>query len=638
MSYPHYFSWHIDTTAVLQGEFNLLLVCLSYLVAVIAGFSALSFIQFSKHATHKKTLLTGAGGVTLGLGIWSMHFVAMLAFSLPFDVLYRVDVTLFSILPSILGSTGFLYLIGRGKPSRIAILMIALLLTISIGAMHFIGMYAMSMPAVMTHDPKIYVIAIAVSWGLAVFTILIQQRRIRITANVAHSHILLSGLLFGFSVASMHYLGMKATYFLPAPNLNPQGIGESSLSWFAVSFIVALMLVLMIVLLYQSKVAGLKSVAMLHQQRVVDTVDSMQDGFLLCDNHGEVLLFNKRFADTFEKSLPIALSVGDNIFDFYNVMAEHLLCFSDGAERRAFIAAVNDTGEDEQRLKIKSTSNQWWLFRKNKSATNMVIQTFTDITEQVQKEEELLESRKMASLGGLVAGVAHELNTPLGVGITALSSIKDILDDIQASVKNGRVRKNELDQSLQTIEALEKLAEGNLNVMARIIQQFKFLSIDQTVERVRLFSLNDLVTDIVAARSQETAAKNVVVDTKNHDNVTLFSFQKALVEVFNTLICNSLEHGFTDCDSGKISIETRLQRNYVVIDYVDSGVGVDPTIENRIFEPFVTTRRKDGQVGLGLHIAYNLITQKLKGSIKLAEKSHATVTRFVITIPVDISA
>ncbi len=637
MEHQHYFSWNIDASLALHGEYNLLLVYFSYLVASIAGFCALSILGFARHNESKRALLTIVGGITLGLGIWGMHFVGMLALTLPVKVYYDLTTTFASIVPAVAGSFVFLYLLSKEKPNVPTILFIGLVLASSIAAMHFIGMSAMSMPAHMTHDPVKYGFAIAVSWVLAVVTILVQQKRVGFLNQLHKVHIVTSGLLFGFSVANMHYLAMNATFFFPFPGAETSGISNDALSLFAVGFIVVLMATMIIVLFIQNKIGGLKQTATEHQQRVIDTVDNMQDGFVLCDDSGEILLVNQRFSDIFMTPFDPLVTVGDKIESLYKNLVDTFFVFATPIDKADFIALVNDKSEKSLQTKVQCKDDTWWLYRKNRTAANMIIQTWSDITEQVTKEAELLEVRKMASMGGLVAGVAHELNTPLGVGITALSSIKDILEDIQLSVREGKVRKTQLDESLSTIEELEKLAESNMNVMAKIIQQFKFLSVDQTVEKASLFSMNSAVEDIRNARKEELQNQGITFCLDIQENITLFSFQKGFIEVINSLINNAIEHAFDGQPEPSISLVASIRENSVVMTFSDNGMGIDASIAHQIFEPFVTTKRRNGQVGLGLHIAYNLITQKLKGKIKLLDTSTSSKTAFQIDIPIDIS-
>ncbi|GEA13555.1 MHYT domain-containing protein [Alteromonas sp. KUL49] len=394
MEHQHYFSWSIDASLALHGEYNLLLVYVSYLVASIAGFCALSILGFARKNERNRGTLTIIGGVTLGLGIWGMHFVGMLALTLPVVVYYDLTTTLFSIVPAVFGSIVFLYLLSRQKPNLPTILFIGLVLATSIAAMHFIGMAAMSMQAHMTHDPIQYGFAIAVSWGLGVLTILVQQKRVGFLNQLRKIHILTSGLLFGFSVANMHYLAMNATYFFPFPTSQLAGISNDVLSLVAVGFIVILMITLMVVLYLQNKIGGLQQAATEQQQRVVDTVDNMQDGFVLCDAHGEILLVNQRFSDTFITPYSPLVKVGDNIDKLYQDLVSGLFTFVSPVDKAEFVTIVNDMSDKSTQIKVRDINGYWWLFRKNRTAANMIIQTWSDITDQVTKEAELLEVKK----------------------------------------------------------------------------------------------------------------------------------------------------------------------------------------------------------------------------------------------------
>jgi len=649
----HSLQWDMNLELALTGEYNMLVVFLSYAVAVLAGFCAFQITNFIQLNNSKRIPLLIMGGTVLGCGVWSMHFTAMLAFKLPVAVLYNPQITMLSVLPAIAASIVFLNNLSRKNISLQRVIVTGLMLSAGIATMHFIGMSAMSMSAYMSHDPMMSLFAVLASWGLAILTILIQIKRIKFGNIGRNLHLLISALSFGFAAATMHYLAMYSTYFFADNTIVGSGFNSKLLTNSLIVFAVLLMAFLMLILFYHNKISILIKLASSHHQRVIETIDNMQDGFMLSDDNGNILLINKKIQQNFLLNTASDIFINDDVNSFYTRLAKENFHFSTPTGTQELLEIVNSKSSLFGSFKVMDNTGNWWQLRQNRTSADTIIQTWTNISEQIAQEnelvlakntaldtlqelretqDELLEAKKMASLGGLISGVAHELNTPLGIGITSSSSIREHIEMIQAQVADGSIQKTVLESSLDTIVQFEALTTKNLNRMAKLIQQFKYISIDQDIEQSNEFPFSNIRNNIIKMWQKVLVDNQLSLVISGGENFSIVSFENTIIQVLSSLISNSVDHAYEDNQAGEIEIIATLERGRLQLLYRDNGRGIDQAIVNQIFEPFVTTKRHEGGVGLGLHITYNLVCQKLKGKITLVETPSGT--SFLIDIPI----
>jgi len=232
-------------------------------------------------------------------------------------------------------------------------------------------------------------------------------------------------------------------------------------------------------------------------------------------------------------------------------------------------------------------------------------------------QHKLVESEKMAALGGLVVGVAHELNTPIGISFTSASHLKDMLDNLQNAVAAQSLNKNTFNKYIENSQEAMALLLTNMNRASELISRFKRISVDQIQDDIALVDLEKILNDILAMHTQKIHACNVAICLKCPNDYKLNSYPMLIVQVLSSLIENALLHAFGPGDThGLITITvTRKQAGYL-LRFEDNGQGINEADLNKIFEPFFTTRRSSGGGGLGLHIAYNLVTNKLNGTIE----------------------
>lgn len=255
------------------------------------------------------------------------------------------------------------------------------------------------------------------------------------------------------------------------------------------------------------------------------------------------------------------------------------------------------------------------------------------ILENLQKtQKQLIESEKMAAVGGLVAGVAHEINTPVGVGITAISNLQDEIQRMSGLYEKDEVSRKEFRDFLQSSEDVSKLIRKNLERTADLIQSFKQISTDQVTEQQRVFPLMEYLNDILVSLQPKFSGKNIACKIECNEELKLNSYPGVFAQIFTNLFINSIQHGFHKTDTGLIRIIATKDNGRLKIHYSDDGAGISRKDMPHIFEPFYTSDQHRG-TGLGLNIVYNLVKQKLHGTIS-CESEQGTGTSFIIDVPV----
>ncbi|MBL4796391.1 MAG: HAMP domain-containing histidine kinase [Oleispira sp.] len=250
-----------------------------------------------------------------------------------------------------------------------------------------------------------------------------------------------------------------------------------------------------------------------------------------------------------------------------------------------------------------------------------------------QMQEQLIIQEKMASLGGLVAGVAHEINTPLGIGVTATSYIKDKTDELIQINKTSQLSKGQFDDYLSAIKDSSGMVLKSLLSASTLISSFKKIAVDQNREEKQKIIIKQHLENVLISLKPKLkqAHHTVIINCSNELQLTCFS--ASLMQVFTNLVSNSLLQGFDDGEAGCITINIEEQGNKeVLIKYHDNGKGISEENKKKIFDPFFTTKRNKGGVGLGLHVIYNMVTQNMGGSVSV-ESMPGEGTTFLILLP-----
>ena len=250
-----------------------------------------------------------------------------------------------------------------------------------------------------------------------------------------------------------------------------------------------------------------------------------------------------------------------------------------------------------------------------------------------QFQGQLVESENMASLGDMVAGVAHEVNTPIGLGVTASTLLSDRLLEIKAAFENKTLKSSQLKKFLDEGKENVGIIYRNLSRAADLISSFKKVAVDQSNEDTRLFNVHELLNEVLLTLAPQI--KNLPYQIELHcpSDLKVTSKPGPISQILINLILNSIIHGFENKDEGTITITVMHLSEQLNITYQDDGLGIEDDMKNKVFEPFTTTKRGSGGSGLGLHLVYNLVTQALGGTIQL-ESEPGNGVNFEINFPI----
>jgi signal transduction histidine kinase len=261
-----------------------------------------------------------------------------------------------------------------------------------------------------------------------------------------------------------------------------------------------------------------------------------------------------------------------------------------------------------------------------------------DLSEALQElkrtQDHLIQSEKLAALGGLVAGIAHEINTPLGIGVTAASYLDLQTEEIASHYAADPLKTPELAQYFRKAKESTTMILANLRRAANQIHSFKQIAVDQSTEEKRHFHLKDYLDDVLLSLQPRLRNTPYRITVNCPENLKITSYPGTLSQIITNLVMNSLVHGFEDREHGEIVMTLSVDNALLHLKYRDDGKGIHPDHVSHIFNPFFTTKRAQGQSGLGMHIIYNLITQKLHGAITCTSTPGAG-TVFLIHFPVE---
>jgi len=253
------------------------------------------------------------------------------------------------------------------------------------------------------------------------------------------------------------------------------------------------------------------------------------------------------------------------------------------------------------------------------------------LSELRNTQDRLLQADKLAALGSLVAGVAHELNTPIGNAMMAVSSLSESLRQFRQRLQQG-LRRSELDAFVAQVGMADEIASRNLERAAELISSFKQVAVDQTSSQRRRFELAEVVHEILLTLQPVLKRSPFAVEVQVPSGIWLDSYPGPLGQVLANLIQNALLHGLQGRPSGCVRIEAAIEGEQLRLSVSDDGKGISQHLQDRVFEPFFTTRLGQGGSGLGLHIVHNLVTGVLGGRIAL-QSNPGHGARFTIHCP-----
>lgn len=318
-----------------------------------------------------------------------------------------------------------------------------------------------------------------------------------------------------------------------------------------------------------------------------------------------------------------------------------ICCESQGIKRKwtneevAFVSALADTygraisaaQRNDYERQLKEINEQ--LEQKINDRTDVLQNALRNLNHTQAK---LIESEKLASLGRLVSGLAHEINTPLGISVTSSSHCVSELKRVKKCYQDGSLNEDEFAQFLTDLDDGLGLINNNLNRAAILVQNFKLSGAIHTANEEERFELRDCIE--LTLKSVQPLLKKNQIDCvlEPGEAITLNSYPGAIAQIITNLITNSIHHAFQHTADKKIRLQLTQDPKQITLHYRDNGCGIADDIRPKIFEPFFTTARRTGGSGLGLSIVYNLVTQKLGGEI-LLDADQRDGAGFQICIP-----
>ncbi len=297
---------------------------------------------------------------------------------------------------------------------------------------------------------------------------------------------------------------------------------------------------------------------------------------------------------------------------------------------RAKLAELNKELEE----KVQERTSE---LRKTNTELSVALDNVNEMIEQLQEtQKQLIVREKMLATGGMVVGLAHELNTPLGICKTSVSAISDFVEKLRHDTDNNHLSKSVLYGALNDITSLTDMSENNIDRMNGLIETFKELSVSQECETLSEIEITQFLNEFVLWNGEQLQ-KEVTITIKSPIKIIVETFATSLHKVLQALIENANTHAFKENTVGNIFIEVRKNESLgtVNISVSDDGCGIKESDRQRIFEPFYTTRRNKGGLGLGLNIIYNLVTQALGGSVECTDSQYGGIC-FNITLPLNL--
>jgi NO-binding membrane sensor protein with MHYT domain/two-component sensor histidine kinase len=469
-----------------------------------------------------------AAGVAMGGGIWAMHFIGMLALSLPVSISYDIPITLMSLALAIAATAAAFLIVSEPGHRLLRLGVGGLFMGAGVAGMHYTGMSATRLPVLLGYDLLLVAASVAIAVVAATAALWLA------TSTAGPLWRLLAAVVMGLAVASMHYTGMAATCF-------------------SVSSIPA--------------------------------ASAGQD-------------FNR-----------------DTLVFLVTISALTILSLG-------LLSASFDRHLATLRL------------RESEVARQARLQAEAALAELKATQNSLVQAEKMASLSQLTAGVAHEINTPIGTALTAATVLQRRTEEFVQSVAAGSITKTAALKYADVARESSTLIVANIERAATLVQSFKQVAVDQTSGERRTFTLNSYLHEVLHSLTPRLKQTAHTVRVECSSDIVVNSYPGALAQIVTNLVVNSLVHAYPDGRTGTILLRAAVLNSELIrLEYQDDGKGIPRAHLSRVFDPFFTTRRGEGGTGLGLHIIYNLVTQTLGGKINV-ETDDGVGTRFVVDFPV----
>jgi len=335
-----------------------------------------------------------------------------------------------------------------------------------------------------------------------------------------------------------------------------------------------------------------------------------------------------------DHSFKWAFVSGQAVWDEQCVPLRVVGSISDITQRKIAEEALHQVHEQLE-IKVERRTKDLLAMNEELQSVNKQLQFTLENLQLTQAQ--LVHAEKMASLGSLVAGIAHEINTPVGVGVTATSHLQKVTKDFVDLYAAGDLKRRDLSNYLADSEEALSIIFSNLERASQLIRSFKQVSADQSSEARRIFNIKQYLNEILLSLHPKIKRTQHKIIVQCDETLQIDSFPGAFGQIITNLIMNSLIHAYDPDQGGKLTITILEDADTISLIYSDDGKGMSKEVVSQIFNPFFTTNRGMGGTGLGLYILYNLVKQQFNGTIE-CESQLGKGTKFIIGIPVERGA
>ena len=646
----------------MEGSYNLYLVALSYVVAVAASYTALELSRrVSKSEGWQATTWLAAGACSMGIGIWTMHFIGMLAFSLPMQFSYDIFITVVSLLVGIAAAAFAIFIASRKTSSYAKIGLSGLLLGAGIASMHYTGMAAMEMDAAISYDMRIVALSVAIAVVAACAALWIMFTLIGTTSKHLGKLKLGAGMIMGIAICGMHYTGMAAAVYTPDHAMtNASEMPDNT--WLAITMGVMALMILGVTHLTSFFDRRL-SVERRHSQKAEQQAVQLSE--ILDDSSNEIYFFDSESHCFVKANRGATENLGYSADELQQMTPLDLIPDFTVASFNEVLRPLRDGSKNEQLFETthrRSDGSEYQaqvhLQLSRKTEPPLFVAIITDITDRKNLELQLMQAKKMESIGQLAAGIAHEINTPaqfvgdntrfiqdaFGDLLGLSGSYKKLFDAVKGEVVTPELIE-EVDASIKSADieylsdeiptAIDQSLEG-ITRISNIVRAMKEFSHPGSKDR-ETADLNKAIMNTITVASNEW---KYIADVETHLEDGLPSvpcFQQEINQVILNLIVNAahaIEAGREEgnSDKGVITIATRSLDGEVEIRISDTGCGIPDEIIDRIFDPFFTTKEVGKGTGQGLAMAFKTVVDLHQGHLGV-ESTPGQGATFIIRLP-----
>jgi|GEM_PF-4929214 len=391
-----------DLNSAFVAQYDYLLVILSYLIACLAAYTAwnMATLYQIENESRRKIIWVGCGGFVMGCGIWAMHFVAMLAYELPVAINYDIVITLISVLPAIIASTLAISIIGKAQLTLNSVILGSVLFGAGIGTMHYVGMAAMRVNAVMVYDSFYFTLSIFVAVALAFVSLKLKSVTEQYSSHLHYSLFKLASIsMMGAAVAGMHYTGMAAVHYFPIDNIDPALTKphDAALATMVIILVVLIMLLTIAVTMFERRIRNALLTADTSRERMFNAIDNISDGFVLFDSDDRLILHNEHYKKMYGE-IGEWIKPGVSYKELLEKRAEH----ADKHISEKTEDYINDRllwHEDPNEHFIETLNDGRHVFGKEKrSASGDIVGIWTDISDLKKVEGQLKKSNQQIQM------------------------------------------------------------------------------------------------------------------------------------------------------------------------------------------------------------------------------------------------